>query len=219
MDFPWRHLVALAVRIGDHCLPMIAQEALLRLVDGNRRHAAGAPIHPRCDGATRAALTGGQRPWAAVLGCSDSRVPPELVFDQGLGDLFVVRTAGQVCDATVTASLGYALHHLHVPLVVVLGHTGCGAVTAALSRGLGEPEDCLCAAIRPAIERARLEGGDLGAQTLRLHVQGVAEHLRQDLPRLGRGEAVVVGGVYHLGSGHVQFVDWGALTPCAAPPR
>ncbi|MCX7750263.1 MAG: carbonic anhydrase [Candidatus Bipolaricaulota bacterium] len=177
-------------------------EGIRLLREGNERHAQGAHRHPRQDPARRAELAQGQRPWAAVLGCSDSRVPPEIVFDQGLGDLFVVRTAGHVCDGVALASLRYAVDHLGVGLVVVLGHTGCGAVRAAIEAPPENPEDPLCAAIRPAIERARLGGGDLYAETIRLHVQGTVAGLRRAL-----GSPAVVGAVYDLASGRVEFFD------------
>lgn len=180
---------------------MDAKAALLLLQEGNDRHARGAHGHPRRDPARRAALVSGQKPWAAVLGCSDSRVPPEIVFDQGLGDLFVVRTAGHVCDEVALASLRYAADHLGVPLVVVLGHARCGAVRAALEQPPGAPEGPLGAAIRPAIERARLRGGDLWAESVRLHVQGTVEHLRRAL-----GHPAVEGAVYDLASGRVEFL-------------
>ena len=192
-------------------------QALHALIEGNRRHARGAHRHPHQDVDRIASLVSGQSPWAAVLGCSDSRVPPEIVFDQGLGDLFVVRTAGHVCDATVLASLGYAVRHLQVPLVVVLGHTGCGAVRAAIAHRPDEPEDCLCAALRPAIERARLCAGDLCDQAVRLHVEGMVADLRQALS--GPEGPDVVGAVYHLGSGRVEFLDHAGLAPGPGLPR
>ena len=192
---------------------MTRDQALQQLKDGNKRHAAAAYWNPHRDVIRRTALASGQKPWVAVLGCSDSRVPPEIVFDQGLGDVFVVRTAGHVCDATVTASLGYAVQHLRVPLVVVLGHCGCGAVNAAISHRPEEPDDCLCTAIRPAIEKARLCEGDLCDQAVRLHVEGMVEHLRAALPGLDNGGAVVVGAVYDLASGLVEFLAPAVLSP------
>jgi carbonic anhydrase len=181
-------------------------QAIHHLADGNGRHARGTYIHPHQSPQRRTDLASGQRPWAAVLGCSDSRVPPEIVFDQGLGDLFVVRTAGHVCDATATASLGYAIQHLHVPQVIVLGHSGCGAVNAAIAHRLDESDDCLYAAIRPAIERACRCEGDMCDLTVRFHVQETVEFLRQALPALRNGEVAVVGAVYDLASGRVEFL-------------
>ena len=102
-----------------------------RMLQGNRRFAEGKPDHPWQDKETRQTLLDGQNPDAAVLSCSDSRVPPEIIFDQGLGDLFTVRTAGQLIDSAVIASLEYAVKKLHVSLICVLGHEHCGAIEAA----------------------------------------------------------------------------------------
>ena len=102
-----------------------------RMLQGNRRFAEGKPDHPWQDEETRQTLLDGQNPDAAVLSCSDSRVPPEIIFDQGLGDLFTVRTAGQLIDSAVIASLEYAVKKLHVSLICVLGHEHCGAIEAA----------------------------------------------------------------------------------------
>lgn len=175
-------------------------QALERLRAGNQRHAQGSYRHPHRDLAWRRHLVAGQRPWAAILGCSDSRVPPEVVFDQGLGDLFVVRTAGHVCDAVVLASLRYAVEHLGVSLVVVLGHSGCGAVQAALAQG--ESTDPLCVALRPTVERARLLPGDPEGAAVRLHVQTVTDTVRRVL-----SGPTVVGALYDLTSGRVEFLE------------
>src|SRR5215510_4278107 len=118
-------------------------EALARLKAGNARFAAGKTRHAHESADWRKHLIGEQKPFATVLGCSDSRVPPELVFDQGFGDLFVVRVAGNVIAADVVASLAYAAVHLGTSLFVVMGHSGCGAVTAgldALLKKAKEPE-------------------------------------------------------------------------------
>lgn len=103
-----------------------------RLVTGNKRFAAGRPRHPRQDPDHRESLADAQHPFACVLGCADSRVPAEILFDQGLGDLFSVRAVGEVLDDAVVGSIEYAVEHLHVPLVVILGHSECGAVKAAI---------------------------------------------------------------------------------------
>ncbi len=107
------------------------------LVTGNARFVGGTPEHPHADPTRRAELTAGQHPFAAVLGCSDSRVPVELVVDCGLGDVFTVRTAGHAVDASVLGSLEFAVGALGVPLVVVLGHEACGAVAATIAAHCG----------------------------------------------------------------------------------
>ncbi len=112
--------------------PRTPDEALRFLLEGNQRFLAGRPDHPHADAARRAASLEQQRPFAALLGCSDSRVAAEIVFDRGVGDLFVVRTAGHLVGAEVLASLEYAVSVLEVPLVAVLGHDRCGAVAAAV---------------------------------------------------------------------------------------
>jgi carbonic anhydrase len=116
----------------DEAVPQDAAEARQRLFEGNKRFVAGKSAHGHEGKGWRKRLTAGQKPFATILGCSDSRVPTELVFDQGFGDLFVIRIAGNVISTDVVGSLQYAWHHLRVPLLVVLGHEGCGAVTAAL---------------------------------------------------------------------------------------
>src|SRR5262249_12629142 len=116
----------------DATVPKDAAQAWQRLLEGNKRFVAGESVHRHASKEWRRRLTAGQKPFATILGCSDSRVPAELVFDQGFGDLFVIRVAGNVISTDVVGSLEYAWHHLHVPLLVVLGHEGCGAVTAAL---------------------------------------------------------------------------------------
>ena len=111
-----------------------------RLVAGNKRFAAGRPRHPRQDPDHRESVADGQQPFACVLGCADSRVPAEILFDQGLGDLFTVRAVGEVLDDAVVGSVEYAVEHLHVPLLVVLGHSECGAVKAAIDLADGTSE-------------------------------------------------------------------------------
>jgi len=112
---------------------MTPDEALRRLQDGNARFTAGSPIHSRVSREALTHLAGQQKPLAVILGCSDSRVPPELVFDQGFGDLFVIRLAGNVIAPGIFGSIQYAFRHLGAKLLVVLGHDGCGAVKATLA--------------------------------------------------------------------------------------
>ncbi len=111
-----------------------AEQAWQRLKDGNQRFAADRLEGKDVDAARRQELTAGQHPFAIVLSCADSRVPPEIIFDQGLGKLFVVRVAGNISEPFALGSIDYAVEHLHVPLIVVLGHEKCGAVAAALGK-------------------------------------------------------------------------------------
>lgn len=132
--------------------PTAAQRALMLLLDGNRRFAAGTPQYPNQDIARRAAALMLQEPVATVLSCTDSRVPVELVFDQGIGDLFVIRTAGCALDSVALGGLEYAVEILHTPLIVVMGHTLCGAVGAALTeKHFSAHLDLLLDQLRPTI--------------------------------------------------------------------
>ena len=148
------------------------------------------------------------------MSCSDSRVPPEIVFDEGLGDLFVVREAGHIADAATLGSVEYAVEHLHVRLVVVLGHEHCGAVTAArevITRD-ARPEGhiiTLVDAIRPAVERAARLPGDPVHRTVAANVDLVVDLIRGSHPilssHLADGSVKVVGGIYDL---HTGAVTW-----------
>jgi carbonic anhydrase len=123
--------------------PFTADEALSRLVAGNERFVRGEARFPTVQKEILAELARGQHPYATILGCSDSRVPPELVFDAGFGELFILRVAGNVISAEIFGTLQYAAVHLQTPLFVVLGHEGCGAVDAALGvkrHGTAHPE-------------------------------------------------------------------------------
>ncbi len=162
--------------------PRDAGEVLESLLDGNARFIAGGPQHPHQDGPRRTELLEGQAPVAAVLCCSDSRVCPELIFDCGLGDLFVIRVAGNILDDTVLGSLEYAAAQLHVPLVLVLGHSNCGAVTAAMAGGeIGGALQSIAAGIAANVADSGQEG-TVGGSDLDAAIQAnacrVAETLR-----------------------------------------
>ena len=126
--------------------PKDGDEAMARLLAGNERFVSGKLNHPHTAADWRKRLIGGQNPFVTIIGCADSRVPPELLFDLGFGDLFVIRVAGNVIDTDVAGSVEYGVDHLATKLVVVMGHEGCGAVTAALQTMADlekEPNDCL----------------------------------------------------------------------------
>ena len=192
----------------DHSHSLSPAEALATLGEGNRRYVAGAPHHPRQDLARRAATLPGQRPMTVILGCSDSRMPPEIIFDQGVGDLFVVRTAGHVLDDAVLASVEYAVDHLGVRLVLVLGHANCGAIAAALS---GET---FHGHVGGLVEALRAEGIGAGRHSPesaeRTHVRITAERLRRLPPLLAplvsSGTVEVRGALYHLDTGEVEVL-------------
>ena len=146
-----------------------------------------------------------------ILSCADSRVPPEIIFDQGLGDLFAIRVAGNITDDAILASIEYAAEHLHTPLLVVMGHGSCGAVTAATEAG--EPPghmSALVRPIRPAVEKARGMPGDLVANAVRLNVEMVVAQIRDSAPLLSAmvktGQLRVVGAVYSLENGEVTWL-------------
>jgi len=188
--------------------------ALQKLIDGNLRYASGNASHPNQSLERRAELVSGQHPFAVILGCSDSRIPPELIFDQGLGDVFVIRTAGEVVDNASLASIEYAVDHLGVPLVMVLGHDSCGAVTAAVQGGEAEGHlGSLMDFIRPAVEQAREagEGSDLLNGSIDNNVFNIVEALKSSQPVLSEkveaGELMILGARYRLDSGLVEILE------------
>jgi len=183
------------------------------LMEGNRRFMAGK-LRVRSLPATRQKLVQGQQPNVIVLGCSDSRVSPTLVFDQGLGDLFVIRTAGNVADAVALGSIEYAVEHLPTRLLVVLGHDRCGAVSAAAAGGpMHSPNlDAIVRRIAPAVEKAqaRAPGDDLVATAVEENARESADNLsgQSDIIRTAvtTGSLVVVPAVYRLATGQVVRV-------------
>ncbi|HLX42235.1 MAG TPA: carbonic anhydrase [Bryobacteraceae bacterium] len=181
------------------------------LADGNGRCMMGKARHPHQDEARRKEIAQGQHPIAAVLSCSDSRVAPEVVFDQGLGDLFTIRVAGNVPTDDVIASMEYAVEHLGTRLIVVMGHQRCGAVDAALKGGEAEGHlPVLLDWIRPAVEMARGTKGDPLDFAVRANVRNVVEKLTKCQPilaeKIERDEVKIVGVRYELDSGKVELV-------------
>ena len=188
-----------------------SDSALAELKTGNEHHARHQYSHPHESAARQRELTAGQHPHAEILSCADSRVPPEIIFDQGLGDLFVVRVAGNVATDTEIGSLEYGAEHLHIPLLVVLGHESCGAVTAAVQGG--PPEGHIAALvdlIKPAVEKTRGLPGDPVANAVRTNVELVVKQLRSSTPMLSElvanGKLRIVGGVYSLETGKVTWL-------------
>ena len=188
-----------------------ADGALKMLSEGNKRYALDKSLHPHITSVRRAELIEGQHPFAIVLGCSDSRIPVELVFDQGVGDIFVVRNAGNIADDVSLASIEYAAAHLHVSLVVVLGHGSCGAVTATASGGELEGHlPTIASAIRPAVEKVNGQQGDLVNNAARANAVMVAEKLKSSKPVLAElvksGKLTISAAFYDIKSGKVEFI-------------
>jgi carbonic anhydrase len=205
--------IAAAVRAqtGPASTGPTATAVLAELQAGNEHHVTKHYQHPHETAARQKELTAGQSPHASVLACADSRVPPEIVFDQGLGDLFVIRIAGNVASDDVLASLEYGAEHLNIPLIVVLGHQKCGAVTAAVEGGeLPGHLPGLIALMRPAVEKTKGTAGDHVANAVRANVDMVVEQLRTSKPMLGelvsKGSVKVVGGLYSLDTGRVEWL-------------
>ncbi len=186
-------------------------EALQRLMEGNRRYAAGNFLHPDQDPARRIELAEAQHPFAVILSCSDSRVPPEIIFDRGLGDLYVIRVAGHVADDIVLGSIEHAVEYLGVPLVMVLGHKNCGAVTATVQgHDAGGHFASLIKAIRPAVDKVKRQPTALLENAIRANVQMVAAQIRVSQPVLAKrvleDTLRVVGAYYDLNSGAVSIL-------------
>ena len=182
---------------------------LKALIEGNRRFAAGTSRHPRQDPGRRVEVSAGQRPTAAIVACSDSRVPPEIVFDQGLGDLFVVRTAGNLIDALGLASLEYAAGHLEVPLIVVMGHSRCGAVGAAAEAvGPAGRLSAIVSALGPSIEKAAGAPGNRVDAAAWENVKSTVAMLESCegvlSSRVERGDLRIVGMFYDIERGTVE---------------
>jgi carbonic anhydrase len=199
-----------AALAAEDALPS-ADAVLHELKAGNDHHVTKHYEHPHQTAARQRELAATQNPHAIVLSCADSRVAPEIILDQGLGDLFDVRVAGNVASDIELASIEYAAEHLHTPLLVVMGHQKCGAVTAAAESGEADGHlPSLLALIRPAVEHARAQPGDLIANAVRINVENVVRQVRGSTPVLAelvdRGALTVVGAVYSLDTGKVAWL-------------
>ena len=185
--------------------------ALQRLLEGNRHYVASSARHPNQSGVHRILAAREPRPFAAILGWSDARVPPEIIFDQGLGDLFVIRVAGNIVDDVVLGSIEYAVERFAVPLVVVLGHQECAAVAAAIQGERIGHIGNLVDAIRPAVTAAQARPGDRLENTVTANVQLAVSQLKNATPLLEpmskAGKLRIVGARYALYTGMVELVD------------
>jgi carbonic anhydrase len=188
-----------------------AEAALAELSAGNAHHVAHRYQHPHETAERQRQLVSSQYPHAQILSCADSRVPPEIIFDQGLGDIFTVRVAGNVVSDIELGSLEYGAEHLHVPLLVVLGHQHCGAVTAAVEGGGPDGHiGALIALLRPAVEQTRGLPGDPVENAVKANVEMVVKQLRSSTPVLAElvseGKLKVVGAIYSLDTGKVTWL-------------
>jgi carbonic anhydrase len=196
-----------------------ANDALKELMDGNARFAKGETTNPRRSPADFRAVSGHQTPIAVVVACADSRVSPELIFDAGVGDIFVLRVAGNVVDgagAAMKGSIEYAIAELNVPLVVVLGHSNCGAVKAAVQHidhkdSLPGAINGLVELIKPAVSRVQGQPGDIHERVTQENARTGVEKLKNLepilAPRVKAATVKVVGGVYDLETGTVKLLQ------------
>lgn len=208
-------VVSMFVAVFSAELPT-ADEVIATLTKGNERYAADQPTYPHEGAKRRTEVSAGQHPLATIISCSDSRVPPEILFDEGIGDLFIVRVIGNIGGVDETGSAEYGVEHLETPLLVVLGHSGCGAVTAAVThaevRGSIPP---LLAHIQPAVRTSRrthpeLKGESLIPEAIHANVFHSMEELfkRSETirSRVRTGKLKVVGAIYDLKSGRVNWL-------------
>ena len=208
--------IARIVTANDQCT-YTPEEALSRLKAGNARFVSGHARFPTVQKEVLAELAKAQQPYATVLGCSDSRVPPELVFDAGFGELFVVRVAGNVLGPSILGTLQYAGTHLHTPLFVVMGHEACGAVKAAIAskfHGARHPSRIalLLESIVPALDIVdpTLPPAALLDVAVEANVRWTIQKLLESpegKARPAQGDVKVVGAVYNLNTGRVRFLD------------
>ncbi len=192
------------------------EEALVKLQEGNKRYVAGKAVHPNQTQALRKASAGGQQPFASILSCSDSRAPVELIFDQGIGDVFVIRVAGNVIDTMEIGTLEYGVAHLATPLIVVLGHTHCGAVSAAVNNYAVEGSIVpLVEKIQPAVYRAKktdpaLAGSGLVTKATEENVWQSIKDLLSRSPivreRMKAGKLQVIGAIYDIETGAIKWL-------------
>jgi len=188
-----------------------ADAALARLIDGNKRFVTGSPNRVSLSAQQWTELAKGQHPQAIILACADSRLSPEIIFDQGLGDLFVIRNAGNLLDDHVIGSIEYADDHLHVPLIVVLGHTQCGAVTAAVAGGEAPGHlKSIVESLSAAVAMAKKKPGDPVDNAVRINAKQEANTLTQTEPIVAEavktGSVKVVAAKYDIATGQVEFL-------------
>jgi carbonic anhydrase len=198
-----------------HDRPATPAQARAELLAGNQRFVTGTRIHPHQDAEHRASIAAEQRPFAVVFGCSDSRLAAEIIFDRGLGDLFVVRTAGHIIGEEVLASIEFGVKVLGVPLVVVLGHDSCGAIAAAHAavtgqRPPGQNPSAIVDRVLPSLLYTRADDSDIGALT-EAHVVRTIDMITSAGSTIADAvqseQCAVVGMTYRLADGRVSVIN------------
>lgn len=189
-----------------------SNEPLKKLIEGNERFVGSKMFHQNQSAERREEVAKGQHPIAVIVSCSDSRVPPEIIFDQGLGDLFVIRSAGNLVDDIGLGSIEYAVEHLGVQLIIVLGHERCGAVSAAVQGGEAPGHIAkLIEEIKPAVEKAKKQSGDLLDNAVLSNINMVVKQLQHSEPILKEfvhsKKLIIVGARYDLDDGVVTIIQ------------
>jgi carbonic anhydrase len=204
-------LTVMAVPAEEHPSGIPADKAMALLMEGNQRFVAHKETHPDASLERRHELAVGQHPFAVIVGCADSRVPPELVFDSGLGDLFVIREAGNVVDGVVLGSVEYAVEHLGVKLIIVLGHESCGAVTAAVNHTREAHITTIVQAIQPALEESKGQAGDPVHNCVVANARLAARQIRESQPVMTKAVShdgvKVQAAIYDLATGKVNLLN------------
>lgn len=193
---------------------------LQRLLEGNRRFVAGKPEHPHQSHEHRTTLLGEQSPFAAIVGCTDSRVPPELIFDQGFGDLYISRVGGSIVGDLAIASLEIGVIAFGIEFILVLGHSGCGAIRATIhGQTTAGSLPALAEMIQPAIDEARSLPGDLWTNTIQINARRTARRLVEHSPVLSEavasGQIAIATGYYDLATGVVSVLEADVPAPGA----
>ncbi len=189
---------------------MKPEAAMKELIEGNKRFVAGKSKFPNTNSTRRTEVAKGQHPFAIILGCSDSRIPPEILFDRGLGDVFIIRTAGNVVDDIAIGSIEYAAEHLGVQLLVVLGHSKCGAVDATMKGGEAPGHiGSIVKKLKPVVDATKSKPGDAWLNCVKANVDHLVKELEESKPILSEmveeGKLKVVGATYDVESGVVKW--------------
>lgn len=199
----------MASEAGGHSVS--GKDAHKMLMEGNKRYINAKASHKNQDDSRRKEVKASQHPFAVVVCCSDSRVPPEIIFDQGIGDLFIIRLAGNIVDDAALGSIEYAIEHLGTKYIMVLGHESCGAVKATVQGGEAPGHiGSIVSAIKPAIDAVRGKTADLPEVGMRMNVTMTAQKLKTSDPFLkplvDSGELMIVGARYDLDDGRVEVL-------------